>query len=113
VSPSTITAGSTTPGTPPAESSANGNSSRIEAQQAKVKDVKTGKQLGRAHEHFDEIVDFVRHEMTSERYAVVHGDFKFDNVVSTLPGFNFLLTLAFSKRVICISTGHSPIAQRR
>jgi hypothetical protein len=47
--------------------------------------------------------------MTSERYAVVHGDFKFDNVVSiALP-----LTLAFSPRVVCISTGPSPIAQRR
>ncbi|EXJ64512.1 hypothetical protein A1O7_00848 [Cladophialophora yegresii CBS 114405] len=55
--------------------------SRIEAQQSKVKDAKTGKVLGRAHEHFDEIIDFVRHEMTSERYAVVHGDFKFDNVI--------------------------------
>ncbi|ETI28453.1 hypothetical protein G647_00902 [Cladophialophora carrionii CBS 160.54] len=55
--------------------------SRIEAQQSKVKDAKTGRVLGRAHEHFDEIIDFVRHEMTSERYAVVHGDFKFDNVI--------------------------------
>ena len=46
-----------------------------------MKDHKTGKELGRAHEHFDEIVDFVRREMRSERYAVVHGDFKMDNVV--------------------------------
>lgn len=61
--------------------------SRIEAQQAKVRDIKTGRELGRAHEHYDEIVDFVRHEMTTERYAVVHGDFKFDNVVSTVVRF--------------------------
>ena len=55
--------------------------SRIEAQQAKVKDVKTGQELGRAHEHYDEIVDFVRREMRSERCAILHGDFKFDNMV--------------------------------
>ena len=50
--------------------------SRIEAQQARVKDVKTGRELGRAHEHFDEMVEFVSREMRSERYSVVHGDFK-------------------------------------
>ncbi|ETN42979.1 uncharacterized protein HMPREF1541_02137 [Cyphellophora europaea CBS 101466] len=54
---------------------------RIEEQQAKVKDVKTGKELGRAHEKFDEIVDFVRSHAPGERYAIVHGDFKFDNLV--------------------------------
>ncbi|KIW90400.1 uncharacterized protein Z519_09045 [Cladophialophora bantiana CBS 173.52] len=54
---------------------------RIEAQQSKVKDINTGKQLGRAHEHYDEMVDFVRNNMTSDRYSIVHGDYKFDNVV--------------------------------
>lgn len=55
---------------------------RIEAQQAKVKDIKTGIELGRAHEHYDEIMDFVRKNMKSDRYAIVHGDYKFDNVAS-------------------------------
>jgi aminoglycoside phosphotransferase (APT) family kinase protein len=55
--------------------------SRIEAQQAQVKDIKTGKLLGRAHPNFDEIVDFVRRNVPNERAAIVHGDFKFDNVV--------------------------------
>jgi len=55
--------------------------SRIEAQQAVVKDVKTGKPLGRAHENFDEMIDFVRRNMRSDRYAIVHGDYKFDNLV--------------------------------
>jgi aminoglycoside phosphotransferase (APT) family kinase protein len=55
--------------------------SRIEAQQAQVRDIKTGKLLGRAHPNFDEIVDFVRNNVPKERAAIVHGDFKFDNVV--------------------------------
>ncbi|KAF2750810.1 APH-domain-containing protein [Sporormia fimetaria CBS 119925] len=55
--------------------------SRIEAQQAKVKDVKTGKELGRAHPQFDEIVDFVRKNVPSDRASIVHGDYKFDNVI--------------------------------
>lgn len=56
--------------------------SRIEAQQAKVKDAKTGQELGRAHEHYDEIMGYVRSNLPGNRYAIVHGDFKFDNVVS-------------------------------
>ncbi|KAK5098068.1 hypothetical protein LTR70_009568 [Exophiala xenobiotica] len=55
--------------------------SRIEAQQAKVKDIQTGKQLGRAHAHFDEIVDFIRKNVPDDRTSIVHGDYKFDNVV--------------------------------
>jgi len=55
--------------------------SRIEQQQSKIKDKDTGKELGRAHERFDEIVDFVRKNVPSDRAAIVHGDFKFDNVV--------------------------------
>jgi aminoglycoside phosphotransferase (APT) family kinase protein len=55
--------------------------SRIEAQQAQVRDIKTGKLLGRAHPNFDEIVDFVRRNVPQERAAIVHGDFKFDNVI--------------------------------
>jgi len=39
--------------------------------------------LGRAHENFDEIVDYIRSHLPGERYAIVHGDFKFDNLVST------------------------------
>ena len=54
---------------------------RIEAQQAKVKDVKTGKELGRAHPQFDEVVDFVRKNVPGDRAAIVHGDYKFDNVI--------------------------------
>jgi aminoglycoside phosphotransferase (APT) family kinase protein len=57
--------------------------SRIEAQQAKVKDKDTGKELGRAHENYDEMMSFVRKNVPGERKAIVHGDFKFDNVVST------------------------------
>lgn len=55
--------------------------SRIEAQQAKVKDAETGKELGRAHEHYDEIIEYVRKNLPGNRYAIVHGDFKFDNIV--------------------------------
>lgn len=55
--------------------------SRIEAQQAMVKDAKTGKALGRAHENFDEITEYVRKNLPQDRYAIVHGDFKFDNMV--------------------------------
>jgi aminoglycoside phosphotransferase (APT) family kinase protein len=56
--------------------------SRIEAQQALVKDKDTGKPLGRAHEKYDEIVDFIRRNAPGERNTIVHGDYKFDNVVS-------------------------------
>ena len=55
--------------------------SRIEAQQAAVKDAKTGKALGRAHNKFDEMMDYVRNNLPGERLAIVHGDFKFDNLV--------------------------------
>jgi aminoglycoside phosphotransferase (APT) family kinase protein len=55
---------------------------RIEAEQALVKDQHTGKPLGRAHEHFDEIVAHIRNNPPEERTAIVHGDYKFDNVVS-------------------------------
>jgi aminoglycoside phosphotransferase (APT) family kinase protein len=55
--------------------------SRIEAQQAQVRDIKTGKLLGRAHPNFDEVVEFIKQNVPKERSAIVHGDFKFDNVV--------------------------------
>ncbi|KAL5116924.1 hypothetical protein ACEQ8H_005141 [Pleosporales sp. CAS-2024a] len=55
--------------------------SRIEAQQAKVKDVHTGRELGRAHPDFDEIVNYVRKQAPSDRTSIVHGDYKFDNVM--------------------------------
>ncbi|KAF2118203.1 kinase-like domain-containing protein [Lophiotrema nucula] len=55
--------------------------SRIEAQQSKVKDISTGKELGRAHPSFDEIVHFIRKNVPSDRASIVHGDYKFDNVV--------------------------------
>ncbi|KAF1932107.1 APH-domain-containing protein [Didymella exigua CBS 183.55] len=55
--------------------------SRIEAQQAKVKDIKTGAELGRAHPNFDEIVDYIRKNVPSGRTSIVHGDYKFDNVI--------------------------------
>ena len=55
--------------------------SRIEAQQAKVKDIKTGKELGRAHENYDEVMDYVRKNLPCDKYSIVHGDFKFDNVI--------------------------------
>lgn len=55
--------------------------SRIEAQQSKVKDINTGKELGRAHPNFDEIVDYVRKNVPSDRTSIVHGDYKFDNVI--------------------------------
>ena len=56
--------------------------SRIEAQQAAAKDKDTGKPLGRAHERYDEAINFVRRNAPGERCSVVHGDFKFDNMVS-------------------------------
>lgn len=55
--------------------------SRIEAQQAKVKDIKTGKELGRAHPDFDEIVDYIRKHVPSDRTSIIHGDYKFDNII--------------------------------
>lgn len=55
--------------------------SRIEAQQAQVLDIKTGQLLGRAHPDFDEIIEFIVKNVPRERAAIVHGDFKFDNVV--------------------------------
>lgn len=55
--------------------------SRIETQQAAVKDVKTGKALGRAHVEYDKIVEYVRKNLPGDRCAIVHGDFKFDNLV--------------------------------
>ncbi|OAL07311.1 APH-domain-containing protein [Phaeosphaeriaceae sp. SRC1lsM3a] len=55
--------------------------SRIEAQQAKVKDKSTGKELGRAHPQFDEIVDYIRKNVPTDRTSIVHGDYKFDNVI--------------------------------
>ncbi|KAH7076957.1 kinase-like domain-containing protein [Paraphoma chrysanthemicola] len=55
--------------------------SRIEAQQAKVKDIKTGKELGRAHPNFDEIVEYIRKNVPHDRTSIVHGDYKFDNVI--------------------------------
>ncbi|KAJ5648692.1 hypothetical protein N7490_005064 [Penicillium lividum] len=55
--------------------------SRIEAQQAAVKDRKTGTTLGRAHPRYDEISDHVRNNLPGDRYAIVHGDFKFDNLI--------------------------------
>lgn len=58
--------------------------SRIEAQQSAVTDKKTGRQLGRAHEKYDQLIDFVRGNLPKDRSCIVHGDFKFDNLVSTL-----------------------------
>lgn len=55
--------------------------SRIEAQQSKVKDVKTGALLGRAHPNYDELVEYVRAHLPGDRYSIVHGDYKFDNVI--------------------------------
>ena len=57
--------------------------SRIEAQQASVKDKDTGELLGRAHEKFDEMIDFVRRNSPGERTSIIHGDYKFDNLVRT------------------------------
>lgn len=56
--------------------------SRIEAQQAVVKHWQTGEVLGRAHERYDEVTDYVRKHLPKDRYSIIHGDFKFDNVVS-------------------------------
>lgn len=56
--------------------------SRIETQQSKVKDIKTGRELGRAHPNYDEIVTYVRQNLPTDRYSIVHGDYKFDNMVS-------------------------------
>ncbi|KAK7710247.1 hypothetical protein SLS64_005831 [Diaporthe eres] len=54
--------------------------SLIEGQQAAVKDIKSGKALGRAHENYDKIVEYVRNNLPDDRYAIMHGDFKFDNL---------------------------------
>ena len=55
--------------------------SRIEAQQAKVKDISTGNELGRAHPNFDEIVEYIRKNVPTDRTSIIHGDYKFDNLV--------------------------------
>lgn len=55
--------------------------SRIEAQQAQVQDIKTGAKLGRAHAHFDEIVEYIRRRAPSGRSSIIHGDYKFDNII--------------------------------
>lgn len=55
--------------------------SRIEAQQAQVKDIATGRPLGRAHPSFDEITTFIRSNLPLERSSIIHGDYKFDNIV--------------------------------
>ncbi|KAK3208720.1 hypothetical protein GRF29_77g1740238 [Pseudopithomyces chartarum] len=55
--------------------------SRIEAQQAQVQDIKTGTPLGRAHPAFDEIVAYIRSNLPAERSCIIHGDYKFDNIV--------------------------------
>lgn len=55
--------------------------SRIESQQAQTKDVNTGKPLGRAHTAFDEIVDFIKKRVPGEKASIIHGDYKFDNVI--------------------------------
>ena len=55
--------------------------SRIEAQQAQVKDIKTGAPLGRAHPSFDEVVAYIRGNLPAERSCIIHGDYKFDNIV--------------------------------
>lgn len=46
--------------------------SRIEAQQAKVKDIKTGEVLGRAHPDYDEIIEFVRANLPTEEFRSLH-----------------------------------------
>ncbi|KAI4604523.1 hypothetical protein J4E80_011077 [Alternaria sp. BMP 0032] len=55
--------------------------SRIESQQAKVRDLTTGQHLGRAHPHFDEIVSYIRSHLPQERTCIIHGDYKFDNII--------------------------------
>ena len=55
--------------------------SRIEAQQANVRDVKTGEALGRAHPAFDEVVEYIRRNAPADRSSIIHGDYKFDNIV--------------------------------
>ncbi|XP_014550877.1 hypothetical protein COCVIDRAFT_31488 [Bipolaris victoriae FI3] len=55
--------------------------SRIEAQQAAVRDVTTGAPLGRAHPDFDEIVDYIRRHAPTGHSSIVHGDYKFDNII--------------------------------
>lgn len=47
-----------------------------------MKDKDSGKQLGRAHGRYDDMIDFVRRNLPDERSSIVHGDYKFDNMVS-------------------------------
>ncbi|KAJ4287363.1 hypothetical protein N0V90_012761 [Kalmusia sp. IMI 367209] len=55
--------------------------SRIEAQQSKVKNITTGQALGRAHPSFDEVIAYIRTNLPSDRSSIIHGDYKFDNIV--------------------------------
>ncbi|KAI4701226.1 hypothetical protein J4E81_002966 [Alternaria sp. BMP 2799] len=55
--------------------------SLIESQQAQVRDITTGQQLGRASPHFDEIVSYIRSHLPQERTCIIHGDYKFDNII--------------------------------
>ncbi|KAH7142212.1 kinase-like domain-containing protein [Dactylonectria macrodidyma] len=45
--------------------------SRVESQQASVKDAATGKALGRAHDKYDVLMDYVRDNSPGERYAII------------------------------------------
>jgi len=54
---------------------------RIETQQSAVAHPENGERLGRAHEKYDELIDFVRRHAPGDRRAIVHGDYKFDNMI--------------------------------
>lgn len=53
---------------------------KVEAAQAAVKDDKTGKELGRIP-NFDQIIEWMKSNMPQERVAIVHGDYKIDNLI--------------------------------
>ncbi|KAG9249236.1 kinase-like domain-containing protein [Calycina marina] len=55
--------------------------SRIEAQQTAVRDKDTGALLGCAHARYDDMVGFVRRNLPRDRSGIVHGDYKFDNII--------------------------------
>ncbi|KAI7783581.1 APH-domain-containing protein [Diaporthe eres] len=67
--------------------------SRIEAQQAAVKDVKSGEALGRAHENYDKIVEYILHPTEPRVIAVL--DWELSTIGHPLMDLVYLLSPFF------------------
>ena len=52
----------------------------ISEAQAATKDVKTGEEVGPVP-HFEQLLDWFSKHLPKDRTAIVHGDYKLDNMV--------------------------------